>query len=151
MPAALQLPTARIGTAWAGVAQRFTLPTLDYSPFALSQNFPSNSFADTPALLPEAASSSVTLLLDDLCNSVGSIDISSTVGSIDRCSTVGSIGTIGADMGLTLRYLRFPKTGKVRVIALGSRVALDVFVCKVRQRWLEDGPEDGLRVRWGKA
>ena len=135
--AALRFPTARVGAPWAGVVQHVTQSfiTVDYAPFALSAVFPSKAFAAAPAFpMEEAASTSVTLtlLLDDLSK------------------TVGSIGRIGAEVGVTLQYL-YPSTGKVKVIALGSRAALDIFVRRARQRWLQDGSSDGLRVRWAAS
>lgn len=118
---------ARVGSSWPS-SPRFSSPaSLDFCPFALSQNFPARVFAEAPAVV-EHASPSVTLLLDDLCH------------------TVGSIGTIGAEVGVTLRYLRLPSTGKVRVLALGSSAALHLFVKKATHRWSDD-----LRVTWAKA
>jgi hypothetical protein len=113
-----------VGSSWPSTPRFFSPVSLDFCPFALSQNFDRRVFADTPAV----ASPSVTLLLDDLCH------------------TVGSIGSIGAEVGVTLRYLRLPSTGKVRVLALGSRAALQLFVKKATHRWSDD-----LRVTWVQA
>lgn len=119
---------ARVGSRWSRFSPFVSPISLDFSPFALTQNFPSAAFATAPPVAAEQPSPSVTLLLDDLCH------------------TVGYIGTIGAEVGVTLRYLRLPSTGQVKVIALGSRAALHIFVKKARQTWSED-----LRVTWAKS
>lgn len=114
---------ARIGSSWPSAPRFFSPASLDFCPFALSQNFPRKVFGSR-----EQTSPSVTLLLDDLC-----------LGSI------GSIGSIGAEVGVTLRYLRLPSTGKVRVLAMGSRTALKLFL-KATHRWADDS-----RITWVKA
>lgn len=111
---------ARVGSSWPSAPHFFSPASLDFCPFALSQNFPRKVFGSR-----EQTSPSVTLLLDDLC--------------------LGSIGRIGAEVGVTLRYLRLPSTGKVRVLAMGSRTALKLFL-KATHRWADDS-----RITWVRA